>query len=433
MNAVIFDLGTTNFKAAVFSPSLEVIAAASLPTPVRRAEANRSEIAPDAFLDAIRQLASRLREAAPQAWRQIARISFASQANTFLLIDPADRPLTPFIVWNDRRAAELPDLADRLKRVHDAGAYAQTGIPQLNCQFTPAKLIWLQQFESDAWRRTARVLLLADYLTWWLTGRHTAEASIAALSGLLDIHTLQWRRDALAELDVPLAWMGQPVRSGEPIGPILRRAADELALLEGCQVIAGCLDQYAGALGPGGFAPGYLTETTGTVLATVACADRFDSTLSATGVFQGPAPIPGCYFAMCFGDVAGVILETYRNQLPDQPTLPELDELASRLPAEQDTVKLDTQHWLTHREIRFVGGVEPTRAQAVRAIQRAVAEALAEQVRRIAPQATLIHAAGGAAQSESWLRLKSQIVGIPVVTTTPYPTLRGAARLALGL
>src|SRR5690606_4772690 len=164
VNAVIFDLGTTNFKAAVFSPSLEVIAAASLPTPVRRAEANRSEIAPDAFLDAIRQLASRLREAAPQAWRQIARISFASQANTFLLIDPADRPLTPFIVWNDRRAAELPDLADRLKRVHDAGAYAQTGIPQLNCQFTPAKLIWLQQFESDAWRRTARVLLLADYL-----------------------------------------------------------------------------------------------------------------------------------------------------------------------------------------------------------------------------------------------------------------------------
>src|SRR5690606_35790415 len=146
-----------------------------------------------------------------------------------------------------------------------------------------------------------------------------------------------------------------------------------------------------------GFVPGHVTETTGTVLATVACADHFDESLAASGVFHGPAPVAGSYFRLCFGDGSAAPLEAYQNELPDQPAFEALDKLAARLPDKEDTARLDVDHWLACRQIRFVGDQAPTRPQAVRAIQRAVAEALAEQVRRIAPRATLIHAAGGAA------------------------------------
>src|SRR5690606_2649803 len=99
--------------------------------------------------------ARRLRDAAPGAWRQVARISFASQANTFALMDADDQLLTPLIVWNDRGAAHLPDLPRQLASVHGADAYAQTGIPRLNEQFLPAKLLWLREMAADLWRRTA--------------------------------------------------------------------------------------------------------------------------------------------------------------------------------------------------------------------------------------------------------------------------------------
>src|SRR5690606_8774205 len=146
-----------------------------------------------------------------------------------------------------------------------------------------------------------------------------------------------------------------------------------------CQMVAGCLDQFAGAIGAGATLRGVLTETTGTVLATVAPADHFDAALADAGIFQGPSAVAGRYFRLCYGDISGAVLEAYRNQLPDRPDFADLDRSAAEgdLPA---SIRLDTAHWLTHRQIRFTGDQSPSRPQAVRAIQLAVADALAEQV-----------------------------------------------------
>lgn len=430
MNALVFDLGTTYFKAGVFGPSLDLIAFERVATPISRSDSTLSEMSADHFANAIQQLSANLRRKAAGQWQQITRLSFASQANSFVLLDERRIPLTPIILWNDRRAQKLPDLQAQLDRLHPHDAAARTGVPRVDEQFLPAKLLWIRQNQPTLWSRAAHVFTISDYLTHLLTGRHVIEASLAGLTGLADIHQPGWRDVAIDALGIPVGRFPEIVRAGTLIGPLTGSAGPSLGLVASCQMVAGCLDQFAGAIGAGATLRGVLTETTGTVLATVAPADHFDAALADAGIFQGPSAVAGRYFRLCFGDISGAVLEAYRNQLPDRPDFADLDRSAAEgdLPA---SIRLDTAHWLTHRQIRFTGDQSPSRPQAVRAIQLAVADALAEQVRRIAPQADRVHAAGGAAQSQRWIDLKSRTLGIPVIAAAAEPTLRGAAVIAL--
>ena len=60
-------------------------------------------------------------------------VCFASQGNTFTLLDSGDRSLCPFVLWTDQRARELePSWADFTK---ERAFYATTGIAQFDHHF----------------------------------------------------------------------------------------------------------------------------------------------------------------------------------------------------------------------------------------------------------------------------------------------------------
>src|SRR5690606_31706899 len=103
------DLGTTNFKAALFDRDGSLIALERSPTPVARLSPDQAVIELDRFHQAVRDLLAALRHAAPEAFLDAAALSFATQTNSFILIDPRDEPLTPIILWSDDRAAGLAD------------------------------------------------------------------------------------------------------------------------------------------------------------------------------------------------------------------------------------------------------------------------------------------------------------------------------------
>lgn len=176
-----------------------------------------------------------------------------------------------------------------------------------------------------------------------------------------------------------------------------------------------------------------LRETTGTVLATVRCADRFDASLPS-GVFQGPGYAADIVYQMVFGDCSANLLEAYRNSLPDRPNFDELDLAAAAVPPGAEGLRVD-------RRVKGPGGIpvfhgrneRHGRGYEVRAILEAVAAALAEQVDELCSgrKPAEIRSLGGAARSEFWRQVKSDALGCRVVATVcPEPTSLGAAMLA---
>jgi xylulokinase len=426
-----FDLGTTYFKIALFDSTGRLCELKRVAPPLRRGPGDSLELDGENFVAVlaagVRALAGRL----PTGLADVEAVTFATQTNSFLLLDAADKPLTPLILWPDLRAESLE--ADLLRRATIDELTTTTGVPSLGSQFMVAKLLWLQQHQPEVWQKVARLCLLSDYWTWLLTGQHATEAGAAGLTALLDIHRLSWFEPILERFGLEPSLLPKPVRAGTDLGPITTSAAEQFGLPRGCRFIVGCLDQYAGAIGAGNVAPGMLSSTAGTVLATVTCADHFEAS-PPPGVFQGPAFREGLFWRMAFGSVSANYLEWYRGWLPDTPSFDELCALAEAVPPGADGLRLRPEAKMTTPEEVLVGlTVRHTPGHVVRAIFAAMADALAGQVdilcRHERPSA--IRCAGGAARSRLWRQIQADRLGLlTVAPRCEEPTALGAAILA---
>jgi len=427
---LVFDLGTTNFKGTLFDINGELKALARIPTPFTNTRGVHSEISVPAFDTAIQSLADDLRASAPEDYAAVAAVTFSSQTNSFVLLNPSGDALTPFIIWNDRRAAAINPPLDAFMALPDF--YARSGVPGLSPEFMLAKLYWHQEETAEMWERVDRILLISDYLTWRFTGKYVTEAGAAGLTGLIDIHTLEWREDALALLALERDSLCDIVRAGTNLGRITTSAAESFHLSGDCQFVVGCLDQYAGAIGAGNTKSGDVSETTGTVLATVRCVDEFGP-VAGGPVFWGPSAAPGRYYQMVFGDVSANLLEAFRNALPDSVDFEVLGEEAAGATGDRLVLprNLDTPALLEH--VRMWAIDEP-RGEAVRAIFEGVAASLNEQLTQLCgtSRPKQIHSVGGAARSTVWMEIKANALGLPLrAVACPEPTSLGAALLAI--
>jgi xylulokinase len=425
------DLGTTYFKTALFDRGGHLCDTCRIAPPVAAPQAGCMELPDDAFRDTLVRGIAELRARAGGDLSDVEAVTFATQTNSFLLLDAADRPLTPLILWPDRRAAQQEKQI--LMRCGIPDFPATTGVPQLDLQCMAAKLLWLQEESPDLWKRTQKLCLISDYLTLLLTGRHVTEAGAAGLTGLVDIHRCQWYPEMLTQFGINPRLLPAIVRAGTDLGPLDPRAARGFGLPESCRFVVGCLDQYAGAIGTGNVEPGIISETTGTVLATVQCADRFDGP-SHPDVIQGPAFRDGLFWRMTFGDVSANCLDWFREQLPDQPDVNQLIPLAESIEPGAEGLRFRTDAGEGGPQRVFDGlTAHHTRGHRVRCILEAVACALDHQIAILCDgsRPSQIRCAGGAAQSDLWLQIKADVSGVAMAATAcAEPTSLGAAVLA---
>jgi len=427
---LVFDLGTTYFKFALIGRDGRLVDWREIAPPVRKTPDGLAELDAADFKTTLAEGAATLFRRNPVESAKLRAVAFASQTNSFVLLDADDRPLTPIVLWPDRRAAALTGELEKCRRLPDFSQI--TGLPTLSSQFMIAKLLWFQRHRPELWNRVHRICLISDYLTFLMTGRHVAEAGAAGMTGLLDVRRRDWWPAMLDHLSIRHGQLSEVVRAGTDLGP-LRPGAVVDGLPGDCRFIVGCLDQYAGAIGVGNVRPNMMSETTGTVLATVQCADR----LVPNGrgrIFQGPAFRDGLYYRMMTSQVSGRYLEWYRRQLPDRPEFSELTELAAQVKPGADGLTLNTDVELSSVGQVFAGMTpRHTRGHAVRCIMEAVAQTLQQQVETLCngcpPQE--VRSAGGGARSDLWLRIKAEALGMPVrATPCPQPTCLGAAALA---
>ena len=424
------DLGTSSFKLALFDRRGTLLDLHRLVSPASGPRPGWSEIPAAQFEATLETGVAALRDRDPQRLADVAAVTFATQANSFLLYDAHDRPLTPIILWSDQRAQGEIDLAGAEAM---PGFNEITGLSRLGPPFMLAKLLWLRRHAPDLSRQAQRLGLVSDYLTFLLTGRHVTEAGVAGLTGLLDVGCCQWWPDMLDHMEISHRFLPDVVRAGTDLGPLTAAAAARFHLPRSCRVVVGCLDQYAGAIGLGAVTPGMIAETTGTVLAAVQCVARGQAAVGHD-IVQGPSFDDGLAWQMAFCDVSANYLAWYRAQLPEQPDYDQLIATAAPIAPGADGLRLNTAAVRGKPSEVFVGMTpQHTPGHAVRCILEAVADALRQQVARLSggDRPPEMRCAGGGARSDLWLQIKADMLGIAMTAgACPEPTSLGAAILA---
>jgi xylulokinase len=426
------DMGTTFYKFALFDRAGKLLETCRLAPPTTVPEPGRMELPADAFTRSIRRGIAELQNHFDDL-NGVEAVSFSTQTNSFLLLDDDNHALTPIILWPDRRAKDDALDVDFIRRVDRPDFSAITGLPSIDFQFMPAKLLWLQKNCPEIWNRKKKICLIGDYLAFLFTGKFVTEAGVSGLTGLLDTHRCRWWPEMLELFGIEQDMLPEVFRAGADLGTITPTAAERFGLPDACRFVVGCLDQYAGAIGAGNIEPGMISETTGTVLATVRFAENYALQLGDS-VLQGPAFREGCYWRMAFGGVSANYLQWYREQLAARPEFDRLIALAENIAPGAEGLRLNTSVEMS--EIgKIFDGLSPQHGigHQVRCILEAVAVSLKNQIWEISEGAmpSEVRCAGGAARSDLWLQLKADVLNVPTAATEcPEPTSLGAAILA---
>jgi hypothetical protein len=258
------DLGTSYFKLGLFDRQGELRGMGRIFVAKDRGDGSRCEVPVDRFWALLCRGMSEACRQASASPEQICGLSYASQANSFLLLDRDMAPLTPLILWADDRAAETDSLATLFKR-SDFLPNTGIGIPPI-APVLPGQSRLAQAAPACAVCTSG---LFDDHLGLSLLGadrRARRRRRHRFTARLLDQRTLTWRREMIDLGDLRLS---MPLQPGTPAGKLSRNGAALLGLKPGVPFALGNLDHPAAALGAGAGQIADLSESTGTVLACV--------------------------------------------------------------------------------------------------------------------------------------------------------------------
>jgi glycerol kinase len=419
------DQGTSATKAVLVGPGQEVLGSAEVPVRVRAVGTDGVEADPEELYASVLAAGSQAVAAAragPDA------VALANQGETVLAWDRrTGRPLTPAIVWQDRRSAgvcrELAGSAARLAEI--------TGLP-LDPYFAAPKMTWLRQtLDPGGVITTTDTWLLARLGAGYVTDAATASRTL-----LLDLDTTEWSAEACAVFGVDPGALptvtdcahivGETAAFGRPV-PVAGLAVDQQAAL----LAERCFDagQAKCTYGTGAF----LLATAG------ARAVRSSGGLSCSVAWRLARTPSYCLDGQVY--TAGAAL----RWLGDVGLLADAAELDAVGGSVADSggvlfvpalAGLGAPQWRPDARGAFLGlGLGTTRAHLIRAVIDGLAASVALLAGSVAADLgrplTALRADGGLTRSLVLLQAQADLLQLPVeVCRAPDATALGVAALA---
>jgi gluconokinase len=220
MRVLALDVGSSSVRARAYD---ELGRQLDAPAARRTYEASygsdgSAELDPERLVSAALDVLEEARAAAAP----VDALAISCFWHSLLVLDERERPLTPLLLWQDRRAA--PQAEELATRVDAAAVHARTGCV-LHASYWPAKLAWLIAQRPETIARAKRLVSFGDYLFLRMTGELRTSLSTASGTGLLDLVARGWDAGLLetlelaAELLAPLS--DEPAGGQEPTFPPL--------------------------------------------------------------------------------------------------------------------------------------------------------------------------------------------------------------------
>ncbi|CRZ19097.1 FGGY family carbohydrate kinase [Mycolicibacterium neworleansense] len=422
MTVLAIDQGTSGTKAIVVDPEQGVVGLAEVPVHPRYLDGGGVEQDPAELLESVLGAG---RAALEQAGRSVDAVSLANQGETVLAWDPGTgKPLSPAIVWQDRRAESLcAELSP-----HGEMLAARTGLV-LDPYFSAPKMAWLRRNVESA-----GVITTSDtWLLHQLTGEFVTDATTASRSAAVELGARDWSPELLALFGLDGEQLPRIAANDETIGttsafgaevPVGGIVVDQQAAL----LAEACLESGMAkcTFGTGAF----LLSNTGTtpVRSTAGLTSSVAWRVGGTDTFCIDGQVYTAASAVKWLTSLGVI-----SSAAEMDTIAETDSGGVLcIPA---LAGLAAPWWKSHATATISGmSLSTGRGHIVLAVLQGIAAQVAELVSAIdadAPPLTRLRADGGLTQSAVLMQACADILQVPVdVYPSAHATALGAAALA---
>lgn len=446
---IAIDQGTTSSRAIVFDHAGEVVSVGQLEHEQIFPAAGWVEHDAAEIWNNIREVIGQALSKANLTRHDIEVVGITNQRETAVVWDKnTGEPVYNAIVWQDTRTQEI---VDELAANGGVDRYKdRVGLP-LATYFSGTKIKWiLDNVEGARERAEAGDLIFGttdSWVLWNLTGGsdggvHVTDVTNASRTLFMDLKTLAWDEEILADFGVPVSMMPQIRSSSEVYGTV---AGNQL-LRE--VPVAGILgDQQAATFGQAAFTAGTAKNTYGTgcflIFNTGTEIVHSSNGLLTTMAYKlgDAAPVYALEGSIA---VAGSLVQWLRDNIGMIATAPEIEELAAKVDNNGGVYivpafsGLFAPYWRAEARGAIVG---LTRFANKNHIARAALEATAFQTREVLDAVnadaevplTELKVDGGMVANEALMQFQADILGVPVVRPKVTETTALGAAYAAGL
>jgi glycerol kinase len=437
------DQGTTGSTVLAVSPELKVIGKANEEFEQVFPKPGWVEHQGASIWKSIEGATKRCLEQAGVGPEAIAGIGITNQRETTCLFDAkTSEPVHNFIVWQDRRTA---DVCKELKtQGHEALFKDRTGLV-LDPYFSGTKIRWIFDHAEGVKAKAERGEVLFGTIDTWLVHKltggaaHITDATNASRTLLMDLAKVAWDEELMGILGVPAACLPTIKSSSEVYGE-----TQGVGFLPDGIPVAGVVgDQQAALFGQACFEKGMAKCTYGTgtflVLNTGTEVPRSDNGLLSTVAIKLGDTTTYALEGSSF--IAGAAVQWLRDMLGIIESAPDIEPLAKTVESSGEVcfvpalAGLGAPHWRADARGLLCG---LSRDSNKGHIARAVLEGIAMQQRDIleamkadgAPLAEL-RVDGGAAANDTLMQFQADVLGVNCVRPDVLETTAlGAAALA---
>ena len=413
------DIGTSSTKTALWTESGNAVMEVSSPYPLSRPKTLWVEIDPVLWWQAVCKTTQEVLAKSGVDPKDIVGVGIDAVGWTLVPVDKNINPLTPAMIWQDRRAdAETA----WLNSLPDAQHLINLSANPIDAAYLTPKLLWLKKNKPKIFGAAHKFLEATGYIVAKFTNEFTCDYTQAYGYHFFDIRKEKWDQDAANKLGIPLEKMPRLVPSTEIVGKITEKAAVETGLRSGTPVLAGCLDAAAGALGSGVIHPGQTNEQGGQA---GGFGISLDHVVVEPRLIFSHHLIPNQYLLQA-GTVGGGSLEWFRTNI-DHDKHASFEqysrEVSSTTLGAKGLIFLPymagerTPFWSSTPKGVFFGlSYQTERADMLRAIMEGCAFAVYDNVAIAKENGVKIDeylGSGGATQSTVWCQIKADIYGKP--------------------
>jgi xylulokinase len=312
MSLLGLDIGTTGCRAIVFNEEGDVLSQAYKEYPEIYPKPGWVEMDPRVIWDALKMVIKK--SVADNHGDKVEALCASVLGVAVTPLDKNGEPLYNSLTAVDGRSTkQCEELEEKLGR---EAIYRETGSVNAPA-WSINKIMWLKDNEPEIYKNTWKFVLYEDFLMTKLGLEPTISHSLAGLTMAFDSKNRKWSDCILDAAGVDKDLLSISIPSGEVVGEVGDKIADDLGLPRKTKVVTGGFDQAMSALGGGLVRSGDSTLCFGTIECVTTSFSEF-KTDPRLLKYNHPIychVIKDQYITIAWCFTAGALLKWYRDNI----------------------------------------------------------------------------------------------------------------------
>jgi len=239
------DVGTSGVKAVVFNEKGTFIASAHYEYKMALGSGVTRGIDAHELWDKTKKA---IKDVNSQIEGNIETICVDTFGEAFVMLDDSDNILNEIMIYTDPRGEDEYNAA--MQHVSDDEIAHICGLPH-SPTYSISKMLYMKQNAPEIYGKAKRILFIEDFVGYMLCGNAAVDWSLAVRTMLFDINKHEWSDSLMGKFGIDRALLSRTVPTGTVIGELSDKIAAETGISGKVKIVAGGHDQPISAIGAG--------------------------------------------------------------------------------------------------------------------------------------------------------------------------------------